>query len=236
MSWRSFFDGDHAIYVNDRHRRVHAARLAEDMVSVVPGPGAVVLDHGCGEALDADRVAAACGRLYLFDIAPSIQARLRQRFADDATVRVLDEAGLHALADSSLDLIVTSSVLQYVDAAGTEALLALWQRKLAPGGLLVLADVLPEGSTLVPDTLSLLRTGWRHGFLLAALKGLVSLLLSDYAKLRRELGLTRWREADLLALMARHGMTGRRRPANFGFNPVRMTFEARKEATASLAA
>ena len=36
-----------------------------------------MLDHGCGEALDAGRVAAACGKLYLCEAAPSVREKLR---------------------------------------------------------------------------------------------------------------------------------------------------------------
>ena len=61
MSWRDFWNGDTPIYVSDRHKALHYRQIAKDIVSHIPASDAVVLDHGCGEALSADRVAAACG-------------------------------------------------------------------------------------------------------------------------------------------------------------------------------
>src|SRR5258708_1956319 len=63
--WVAYYDSDHSIYVNARHRNVHYARLAEAIASYVPSRAAAVLDYGCGEALHADRVADAAGWLAL---------------------------------------------------------------------------------------------------------------------------------------------------------------------------
>src|SRR5215472_18941573 len=99
-SWLRFWDRPHRIYVNDRHLRVHYARIADDILSVLPDrAGVSVLDFGCGEALDASRVAARAGRLYLYDGAPSVRARLIRRFANIPKISVLDQAGVDALAD-----------------------------------------------------------------------------------------------------------------------------------------
>ena len=59
--WVAYYDSDHSIYVNARHRDVHYARLADALAGYVPSRAAAVLDYGCGEALHADRVAAAAG-------------------------------------------------------------------------------------------------------------------------------------------------------------------------------
>ena len=61
--WRSFWDGEHSIYVNARHKDVHYRDIAEGIVSYVPGPQARVLDFGCGEAIHADKVAAVAGEM-----------------------------------------------------------------------------------------------------------------------------------------------------------------------------
>ncbi len=54
--WIAFWDSEHSIYVNARHRDVHYRLIAEHIREHVP-PGATVLDYGCGEALHADIVA-----------------------------------------------------------------------------------------------------------------------------------------------------------------------------------
>ena len=57
--WRSFWDSAHSIYVNARHKDVHYREIADQIAGFVPGPGARVLDYGCGEAIHADRVAGS---------------------------------------------------------------------------------------------------------------------------------------------------------------------------------
>ncbi|MGL4439342.1 MAG: SAM-dependent methyltransferase, partial [Bosea sp. (in: a-proteobacteria)] len=69
MSWRDFFNGEHSIYVSERHKLLHARIITRGMVALIPRPDAAVLDHGCGEAIHGDAVAAACGKLYLCESA-----------------------------------------------------------------------------------------------------------------------------------------------------------------------
>ncbi|MCL6608122.1 MAG: class I SAM-dependent methyltransferase [Geminicoccaceae bacterium] len=226
--WLAFWNGPRPIYVSERHRRVHYAKVADDILEVLPRPRARVLDFGCGAALEAGRVAEACARLYLCEAAETWRAELAERFRDHARIEVLDPDGLDALSDSSLDLIVVNSVLQYVRRAEIPALLRRFRAKLHPEGVLVLADLLPERATAVADAASFLRVAVRHGFLPAALLGLVRLLASDYRRLRREVGLTVLPPAEIAALLAEAGFEGRRRPVNFGFNQRRATYLARR--------
>jgi hypothetical protein len=79
MNWREFFDGDHSIYVSERHKLLHARIIAKDTVALIPSKTAHVLDFGCGEALHADPVAAACGKLWLCDTAPQLRAQIAER-------------------------------------------------------------------------------------------------------------------------------------------------------------
>src|SRR3546814_17399045 len=73
--WRSLWNRLNRIYVNERHLRVHYRRVADDLIGLAPGAGAVVLDYGCGEALEADRVAATVSRLLLYDAADATRER-----------------------------------------------------------------------------------------------------------------------------------------------------------------
>jgi hypothetical protein len=63
-----------------RSTATHYATIADEIARYVPSPSAAVLDYGCGEALHADRIAAAAGRLMLAEAAPSVRARLIERF------------------------------------------------------------------------------------------------------------------------------------------------------------
>jgi len=226
QSWRDFWNRGNRIYVNDRHLAAHCRTVAGDILSLKPGPGAAVLDYGCGEALEAGRVAAAVGKLYLYDAAPEVRARLGERFAAAPNVAVLDEAGLAALPGRGLDLIVVNSVLQYVAKPELPALLERWRRWLRPSGRLVLADIVPPRDMLAADTLALLGFARREGFLVAALSGLVATFFSDYRRLRARLGLSRYGEEEMVALLRAAGFDARRRLPNFGINPKRMTFVA----------
>ena len=76
-----------------------------------------------------------------------------------------------------------------------------WQRKLKPGGRLVLGDILPPDLNPLTDAMALLRFGREGGFLMAALAGLIKTALSDYRKIRGALGLTCYHEADMMALL-----------------------------------
>lgn len=227
-SWLDFWDRSHRIYVNDRHLQVHCRRVSDDILSLAPSPGDAVLDYGCGDALDAARVADRVRRLYLYDAAPEVRARLVRRFADHERIEVLDDAGLgDAVVAGAIDLMVVNSVLQYVPPEGFARLLATARRVLKPEGRLVLADVIPPGDTLVADTKGLLGFAWREGFFAAAVAGLVATFFSDYRRLRQKLGLQTYAEATMLRQLADAGFTAERRRPNFGFNQVRMTFVAR---------
>jgi SAM-dependent methyltransferase len=225
--WLAFWSRPHRVYVDDRHRRVHYARVADDLLALLPGPGAKVLDFGCGEALEADRVARACGHLYLLEAAEPVRGALEARFAGHQNVTVLGPSGLSSLPAGSLDLVVVNSVLQYLSVEEFERWLSVWREKLATRGLLVLGDVLPPGSSALADALVLLRVALRHGFALAALGGLASLAFGDYRRLRRDLGLTCWEPAELTRRLEAADFTVERRARNLGFNPRRMTFLAR---------
>ncbi|WP_407518969.1 class I SAM-dependent methyltransferase [Methylobacterium oryzisoli] len=225
-SWREFWNRDNPIYANDRHRTLHYAGLAREIAALVPHPDAQVLDHGCGEALSADRVARACGRLILCDAAPRVREALARRFAAEPRIAVMAPEELERLADASLDLIVANSVAQYLTRAELESALRLWRRTLKPGGALVLADVIPPDLGPVADARALLAFAGTGGFLGAALLGLARTALSDYRALRQRLGLSQYAEADMLALLRAAGFAAERRPRNLGHNQGRLAFTA----------
>jgi ubiquinone/menaquinone biosynthesis C-methylase UbiE len=226
MSWIEFWDTQSTIYVNDRHKAIHYQQIADEIAAMVPGPGAHVLDVGCGEAQSASRLADACGLLVLSDAAPAISSALRQRYGGHTKIRVLSPAEVAQSEPASFDLIVVNSMVQYVKRDQLLVLLAQWRGLLAPRGTLVLGDILPHQLSAVDDAAALLRFAAAHGFVLAASVGLVKTLFSDYRKKRAELGLLRFDEAEILAALSSAGFEGQRLPANLGHNQNRMTFKA----------
>jgi SAM-dependent methyltransferase len=226
--WRQFWGRAHRIYVNERHRQVHYRRVADDILSELPdGSDLVVLDYGCGDALEAHRVANRTRHLYLFDAVPEVVARLRARFGGESKITVLDEASLASQPAGSIDLIVINSVVQYLQPAELEAALRTARRLLRAEGRLIVADVIPPDASAIDDIAALLGTAARHGFLFAALGGLFATFFSDYRRLRQAVGLATYSEADFLNILGQAGLDARRRPDNFGFNRKRMTFVAR---------
>jgi SAM-dependent methyltransferase len=234
-NWVEFYDSAHSIYVNARHRDVHYALLADEIARYVPSPAAAVLDYGCGEALHADRVAAVARRLTLGEAAQTVRARLIERFKHNPRILVVSTERAGALPPGTFDLIVMHSVAQYLSPQEFDRVAALFHRLLKPGGLFLLGDLLPPRVPAVVDAWALLQFGQREGFMLAALFGLARTVLSDYAKLRSRVGLTRYSEKDIMAKLAAAGFTATRAPKNLGHLATRMTFLARK-ATATPAA
>jgi SAM-dependent methyltransferase len=225
--WLAFWDSSHSIYVNARHRDVHYSLIAQQIAALVPSPQARVLDYGCGEALHADRVAAAAGELLLCEGAPRVRAGIAARFAGNAKIRAVAPDEVERLADHSLDLIVLHSVAQYLTSEELAKLLALFHRLLNADGVLVVSDIIPPDVAASTDALALLRFGAANRFFVAAVTGLVRTVLSDYWRLRTRYGLTRYGEAAMTEKLAAAGFFTQRSPRNIGHNQARMAFMAR---------
>lgn len=226
--WIDYYDSTHTIYVSKLHRDVHFQTIAQDIVGYISSKDSVVLDYACGEALSAETVADACGRLILAEPAPGVRGRLVARFAHTTKiwVRSLDE--LRHMDEQSIDLAVMNSVAQYMKPDELDAAFAAIHRLLKPTGRLVLGDILQPHVGMSGDAIALLRFAAKHGFVKDALRGLVRTALSDYRQLRSSIGLQRYSESEMLAKLAAAGMTANRAPANIGHNPSRMAFVARR--------
>ena len=227
--WLTFWDSSHSIYVNARHRDVHYSLIAQQIAALVSSPQARVLDYGCGEALHADRVAAAAaaGELLLCEGAPRVRAGIAARFAGNANIRAVAPEDVEHVADRSLDLIVLHSVAQYLTPEELAKLFVLFHRLLNANGVLVVSDVIPPDVAASTDALALLRFGAANGFFVAAVIGLVRTVLSDYWRLRTRYGLTRYGEAAMMEKLAAAGFTAQRAAQNIGHNQARMAFMAR---------
>jgi len=226
MSWIAYWNAKPTVYVNDRHRQVHYEAVARDIAAVLPGRTARVVDYGCGEALSAGLVADHCGHLYLCDGAESVRARLVERWAGRASIRIISPPQFEQLPDTSIDLIVVNSVVQYLSVLELQRLLAIARRKLKPKGALLLADIIPPSVGLLTDAAALLRFAAAHGFFLAAGAGLVRSFFSGYRRTRSELGLLRFKEKEIVDLLARSGFRALRHYPNLGHNQKRMALMA----------
>jgi len=226
--WISFYNAKHSlIYVNDRHRDVHYRTIAQDVREYVPA-GGNVMDYGCGEATSADLVAQRAGHLSLVEAASIVRESLTQRFGNNPNISVLTPEGAAAKPDGSFDLIVLHSVAQYLKVSELDGLLALFRRLLKPGALLLVGDIVPEKLNAPLAAISLLRFAAANGFLVAAVGGLIRIVVSDYLTLKGSLGLTHYDEAAMLKKLREAGFLAARAETNIGHNQWRMTFLARR--------
>ncbi len=223
--WIEFWDAEHSIYVNARHETAHFRRIASDIRGYAPADG-IMLDYGCGETLSADFVAEPLAQLILCEAAPNTRLQLAVRFAGNGKIAVRRPEDIASMPDRSFDVIVMHSVAQYLPAREFEALLRLFRRLLRPGGLLVLGDIVPRRLPALADALALLQFGRTEGFFLAALRGLVRTYFSDYWRLRKALGLTRYDAGEIAAMLEAAGFSAERARSNIGHNSRRITFLA----------
>jgi ubiquinone/menaquinone biosynthesis C-methylase UbiE len=225
--WIDYYDSTHTIYASKRHRDLHFAIIARDIIGYITSPDAVVLDYACGEALSAAKVAEACDKLYLAEPAPGVRGRLIARFAPNTKIRVRSLDDLRKMTEKSVDLVVMNSVAQYMTPEELDSAFAVVRRLLKPAGRLVVGDILRPEVGMIRDVIALLRFAAGHGFLKDAVVGLAMTALSDYRQLRSRVGLRRYSEAEMIAKLAKAGFTASRAHINIGHNPWRMTFVAR---------
>ncbi|MHB1216926.1 MAG: class I SAM-dependent methyltransferase [Alphaproteobacteria bacterium] len=227
-SWTEFWGGKHSIYAGPRHVEAHFRRLMADLAAALPHrPGLRVLDYGSGDALGAPSLAARGHRISLYDAAVEVQTRIAQRYEGDPRITVLDEQAL-ASSDGGFDAIIVSSVIQYIPHDALPATIARWHRLLAPGGILVVADVMRPDAGMAEDVADLLGFAWKEGFLPAALLGLARTFFSDYRRMRRKLGLARYTGQEFLSLLGRGGFQAEALPENPGPNRHRLGFRGIK--------
>jgi SAM-dependent methyltransferase len=223
--WISFYDTKHWIYVNARHQSAHCQRLAEAFLRYAPADG-VMLDFGCGESLFADRVAEPTARLILCEAAPNVRASLAGRFAGNAKIAVRKPEDVEVMTPHSIDVVIMHSVAQYLSPQDLDRQLAVFRRVLRPGGLLVLSDILPQRLSALTDAFDLLEFGAQEGFFWAAVVGLFRTYLSGYRRLRKSLGLARYKEDEVIAKLDAAGFSAKRARPNIGHSTKRMTFLA----------
>lgn len=223
-TWLDFWTGDNTIYAGARHREAHYRRLAEDIPALVDLAGRTVLDFGCGEALATPWLAEHCGRLLLYDPVPG----KAERWRGTPGVTVLTPAEWQGLPAGSLEVMLVISVVQYLPLAEFHGLLDRCRALLRPGGAVLFGDVVPPDVPVWHDVRTLLRAGWRHGFLAPALLALLRIWCSPYRRLRSRAGFATYTAEAFAGLLSGHGFQARRLARNVGFSQDRMAFLAVK--------
>ena len=134
--WREFWNGEHSIYVNERHRALHDRLVARDIVAIVASPRRV-LDYGCGEASEALTVARACGTAAAQRRRPLRPRPAERALAGEPSIEILAPEDVRVLPDDSVDLVVVNSLAPVSLARGARPLTrGVFHDKLGPGGVL----------------------------------------------------------------------------------------------------
>ena len=155
-----------------------------------------------------------------------MRAKLAARYAGNRKIAVRKPEDVAAMPPGTVDLIVMHSVVQYLSAVELDALLAMFRRLLKAGGLLVVGDVIPRELRAIDDARELLSFAAKERFELAALFGLLRTFFSDYWRLRKSLGLTRYDRDEMAAKLETAGFSVEPALSNIGHNDKRMTFLA----------
>lgn len=159
-----------AAQFDERYSRSTAfrERLAvwSELIGIYGGPDKTVLDAGCGSGVLTGVAARSCASVVGFDASPDMLAIAEQRMRAEQLVNVeLLDARLPNLAflgERRFDLVMSSSVLEYMD--------DLWRtidalaERTAPGGMLLVS--LPNGASLYRrgERLAYQLTGWPRYF------------------------------------------------------------------------
>ena len=125
---------------HDSYWQFHRAAF----LPLVPSPGRLTLDVGCGEGR-VTRDLAACGHQVIgFDGSPTM-ARAAADHPDSGGPSIVADAAHLPVADGAADLVVSFMALQDVDAM--DAAVAETARVLGPGGRLIVAITHPASTT-----------------------------------------------------------------------------------------
>jgi SAM-dependent methyltransferase len=155
-----------------------------------------VLDFGCGFGYVAELVGRVAGELYVWDVAANMRERTQRRVGRARSVHVLALDPWPAKPPVSVDLVLVNSVAQYLTREELRAYLARWRDLLAPGGRIVLSDLITPRSGFVGEVVDSLAFAARRGFLWKSLAHAAG-QLGVYLRARRSLPLLRLDESEL---------------------------------------
>jgi SAM-dependent methyltransferase len=161
-----------------------------------------VLDYGAGPGFLAPPLAGRVAELCLAERSAVLCDHARELTAGlehVTVVRLAEHEGPEVLPHRAFDVVVVNSVLQYLTREEAREVLARLGERLAPDGRLVVSDLVPPGSSLLPELRDVVGAYRRWFGVWAFLKHLAW----ELGKLpaRRKLPLTRYDRAGFEALV-----------------------------------
>ncbi len=200
-AWREYFDGlkdqsplyraQAAVYVNSLRAAVGVQRYHR------------VLDFGCGFGFVTAFLAPLVTEIGWWDPSENMRSVARRNAAPFANAKFCDLAALPTTnlqaerwQGPPFDLILINSVVQYMPAEELWTWLPQWRAMLAPGGQVVLSDLISPGHSSFSDLVCLMRFGHGSGStVLATTEAFGG--LTHYWRTRHALPLTPTSRTDL---------------------------------------
>ncbi len=208
--WSAYCNGvdDKKIFAEEA--RDHVARLR----AAVPLSGTDrVLDFGCGFGYVGELLASLVEEVGLWDTAPRMLRLAAERSAHLPNVTVVDLADGRPLPRGHYDLVLVTSVIQYMLPEELAGWPERWGAMLRPGGRIVVSDVPPPDVSGLAELVNMLVFASRRGILGHAVRDGVR-EFGRYVRVRRVNDLLRRTPADLAALAAGAGLSAERLPVN----------------------
>ncbi len=201
--WSAYWEGmaDKRIFVVEAHD--HVARLS---AAVPLRPADYVLDFGCGFGHVVELLAPVVAKIDYWDAAETMRRATAERTKHLPSATVVDLSDtVPAAAEERYDLVLATSVIQYMQRGEVAEWLGRWRTMLRPGGRIVLSDVAPPGRSALGELAGMLMFAARHRFLVRALRDGVQ-EARRYTRSRSAVDLQRWRPAELAGAAAAAGL------------------------------
>jgi len=163
--WHAYWDRleEHVIF-----REEAADYIARLEAALGSDPGARVLDFGCGFGFVADLLAPRVADLFVFDESDRMRRRAQLRLAGHTNVRFLGAPGAAPWpVELRFDLVLVNSVVQYMTPDEFHHWLGQWRVMLAPGGRIVLSDLLTNDLGPFWEVVEMLALSARRGCLVS---------------------------------------------------------------------
>ena len=218
--WHAYWDRleEHVIF------RVEAADYLSRLEAALgPQRGARVLDFGFGFGFLAELLAPEVAVLFVFDASDHMRRQTQLRLAGHANVRFLGPPGAAPWpAGLRFDLILVNSVVQYMTPDEFHGWLERWRAMLAPGGRLVLSDLLTRDVNPLREVVELLLLSARGRCMVSVVwKALGE--LRHYTRTRHVRPLCRIALDDLRERARRLGLAMDVLPTNLTYRSTRAT-------------
>jgi cyclopropane fatty-acyl-phospholipid synthase-like methyltransferase len=209
MNWIDYWDTDRIFRAVMRRMSEYFFESSNRLLNYQQSD--VVLDFGCGPGFLVERLHDRVREIHGVDTSAQMITECREKFRHcpnvGFTTLLRDRyTDLSFLNPRRFTKTVVLSVVQYFRTVGDVwDLIKSVAAISAPGACLLIADI-PTASVPLLDTLELLKSGWREGYLMECIRFLAQTRLSRYSRIRAEQGLLCLPVSELERLIAERSL------------------------------